>query len=577
MAKNSIYTRFRILITLAVFIIISCANFKAYFNTYYNAEAYFEKAEKIRLQTRGDKLPQTAVKNYDLVIKKSRAVLDEYPDFKLKKSALSLISQSHFHRGELRAANGTLGEMKNEFGNDVFVEVEFWTSLIKWKQGKPQPAINGLNELLNHSLQEDMEAKVYLAIAEILLEQDMQTEAMDNLEKAAENIRDPNEKGQIYYRIAELSFNDKDYDRALSGYNQVIKNSQSKKQIQEGHLKTVQIYRLNGDLDLATNSIKNMLLDESYKSIFPSLELELVKLFEQQNLTTQARNRLETIIQEYPKTIVSAEAFYILGNYSIFSDWNLEEALKQFGSVGKENNKSPYVEPAKLKIKEIGAYQKSKLDFEPWFVKITELDTIPNFKLPVNEQDEIAKILYNITELEAFHFSRSDTALIYLDLLIQYAEQSQLLPKALYAKSMILEEKADSSISIALRNRIISEFPKTDYALAIIMKDDFYKPMVSTSDQKLLNAEDKWLNDPALAIDGYREILVGDTVSESSAKAAYFLAFQYDYTFIQADSAIKYYDWILKYHGNSEQAKPSQSRITILNAILSDTSTTNEN
>jgi hypothetical protein len=142
---------------------------------------------------------------------------------------------------------------------------------------------------------------------------------------------------------------------------------------------------------------------------------------------------------------------------------------------------------------------------------------------------------------------------------------------------MILEEKADSSISIALRNRIISEFPKTDYALAIIMKDDFYKPMVSTSDQKLLNAEDKWLNDPALAIDGYREILVGDTVSESSAKAAYFLAFQYDYTFIQADSAIKYYDWILKYHGNSEQAKPSQSRITILNAILSDTSTTNEN
>jgi tetratricopeptide (TPR) repeat protein len=422
-----------------------------------------------------------------------------------------------------------------------------------------------------------MEAKVYLAIAEILLEQDMQTEAMDNLEKAAENIRDPNEKGQIYYRIAELSFNDKDYDRALSGYNQVIKNSQSKKQIQEGHLKTVQIYRLNGDLDLATNSIKNMLLDESYKSIFPSLELELVKLFEQQNLTTQARNRLETIIQEYPKTIVSAEAFYILGNYSIFSDWNLEEALKQFGSVGKENNKSPYVEPAKLKIKEIGAYQKSKLDFEPWFVKITELDTIPNFKLPVNEQDEIAKILYNITELEAFHFSRSDTALIYLDLLIQYAEQSQLLPKALYAKSMILEEKADSSISIALRNRIISEFPKTDYALAIIMKDDFYKPMVSTSDQKLLNAEDKWLNDPALAIDGYREILVGDTVSESSAKAAYFLAFQYDYTFIQADSAIKYYDWILKYHGNSEQAKPSQSRITILNAILSDTSTTNEN
>ena len=575
MTKNFIYTWTRTIIALSGLIIISCANFKAYFNTFYNAEEYFEKAEKIRLQNRGDNIPVTAIKNYEEVIEKSRDVIGEYPNFKFKKSALLLIVQSHFYRGEFRAANSTLGELKSEFGDDVFVEVEFWTSLIKWKQNKPQPAINGLNTLLVHGLKKDMEAKVHLAIAEILLEQNMRLNAMDNLEKAAENIRDPNEKGQIYYRIAELSFNEKEYDRALSAYKQVIKNSQTKKQIQEGHLKTVQIYRLNGDLDLATNSIKNLLLDDSYKSIFSNLELELVKLFEQQNLTTKARNRLKTIVQDYPKTIASAEAMYILGNYAIFTDWNLEEALKRFGSVGKENGKSPYAEPAKLKIKEIGIYQKSKLDFKPWSLKIANSDTISEFTFTHEEQNQLAKVLYGIAELEAFHFLRSDSALIYLDLLIQYSGQSQLLPKALYAKSMILKENGDSIISLVLKDRIILEFPKTDYALALIMKDEFYKPIISTSDQKLVKAENKWFEDPTLAINAYREILAEDSVSAASAKAAYFLAFQYDYNFVQIDSALKYYDWILNYHSNSEQAIPSKSRLIFLNMINSDTSKTN--
>ena len=44
---------------------------KGYFNTFYNAEQYFNKAEKIRLQNRGDKLPKTAFDQYDKVIEKS--------------------------------------------------------------------------------------------------------------------------------------------------------------------------------------------------------------------------------------------------------------------------------------------------------------------------------------------------------------------------------------------------------------------------------------------------------------------------------------------------------------------------
>ena len=576
MPKNHIYILARKWIPVAGLIFITCANFKAYFNTFYNAEEFFEKAEKIRLQNRGEKIPQSAINDYEKVIEKSRLVLDEYPEFKLRKKAFILIVQSHFYRGELRETVGALGEMKDEFGDKVYIEVEFWTSLVKWKQNKPQPAINGLNELINYGLNVDMEAKAYLTIAEIFLEQKMHTEAMDNLEKSAERIQDQNEKGQIYYRIAELSFDAKSYDRALSAYQEVIKNSQSKKQIQEGNLTTVQIYRLKGNLDLAASSIKNMLLDENYKSIYADLELELAKLYDQQNMISESRNRLESIVQDYPKTTVSAEAYYMLGNYSIEQDWDMEDALKQYSSVVKENKQSLYARPAQVRIKEINTYQQSKLDLESWSLRIAESDTIADFYFTEDEQKDLAQILYSIIELEAFHFDRSDTGLVYLDLLIQYAYQSKIFPKALYAKSVILEDKGELSLSKLLKQRIVNEFPKTDFALAIINTDKSYKIMTSTSDEKLLTAERKWNDNPALAMDGYREIVIEDTVSESSVKAAYFLAYQYDHYFVQPDSALKYYEWILKHHSDSYQAEPSGKRAAFLNSVYVDTSEIND-
>jgi len=528
------------------------------------------------LDNRGDILPQSSINDYKKVIDKSQMIIDTYPEFKWRKKALLFIIQSHYHLGELQQAYSTLDDMENEFGDLVHIEVAYWTSLIKWKQGKPQPAINGLNDVIQYGLNSDMKAKVYLSIAEIYFEQEMKLQSMDYLEKGAEIIQIPNEKGQIYYRIASLSFEDKDYNRAISAYKQVIKNSQSKKQIQEGHLKTVQIYRLKGDFDLAGNTIKNMLLNEDYKSIFPSLELELAKLYQQQNMLPESINRLESIIQDYPKTEASAEAFYLLGNYSISQDWNLDAALKHFKSVERENRKSLYRQPAQIRIKEIAFYTESKLDFIPWESRIGASDTIADFHFSVTEQIELSKILYSLNELESFHFNRSDSGLVYLDLLIQFADQSKLFPKALYAKSILLDAQGDSVSTAKIKLRIINEFPKTDYALAIINADDTYKPLTTTSDKQLVSAEKAWITDPALALDSYREIISEDTVSESSVRAAYFLAYQYDYNLIQPDSAMKYYDWILKHHGESDQALPSEKRFVFLNKILADTTGSND-
>ena len=438
MLKNYNYRPTSIFIFFCLFASFSCTSMKGYFNAFYNAEQYFNKAEKIRLQNRGDKLPKTAFDHYDKVIEKSLNVLQAYPEFRFRKKAQLLIAQSHYHRDEYDNALNILMEMRQEFGDEVDLEYNFWSAMIKWKEGKVQAAINLLLSLDNEKINNNEKAKIYMAIAEIYFGEKMESESMDYLEKAAEKIKDPIEKGQIYYRIADLSFENKVYDRALSSYQQVIKNSQSKKQVQEAHLRSVQIYRLQGELDRATDSIKNMLLDDTYKLIFGSLELELVKLYEQQKMYSEVKNRLESISQDYPRSKSSAEAYFMLGNFSINQEWDLETALKYFGMVPKEFNKSLLIKPALLRVKEINSYNKLIEQYDLYAKKITEVDSSGLPIVTNKDLNDYSTIIYGLAELESFHFSRIDSGLVYLNQLIELTPNSPLYPKALYAKALIL-------------------------------------------------------------------------------------------------------------------------------------------
>ena len=572
MLNNYNYRPTYVFIYFCLFVSFSCTGLKGYFNTFYNAEQYFDKAEKIRIQNRGDKIPKTAFDHYEKVIEKSEYVINTYPEFKFRKKAQLLIAQSHFYRSEYDEASSVLLNMSEEFGDQVTLEYSFWSAMIKWREGKVQAAINLLSSLNNAKINNNEKAKIYMAIAEIYFDEKMESESMDYLEKAAKIIKDPVEKGQIYYRIADLSFENKVYDRALASYQQVIKNSQSKKQVQEANLRSVQIYRLNDDLDKATNSIKGMLLDDVFKPIFGSLELELVKLYDQQEMFTEAKNRLESILQDYPKTKTSAEAYYMLGNYAISQEWDLLEASKHFGMVSKEFSKSMLVKPALLRVKEINSYDNLILQYDSYIERLSVVDTLGMPSLTIKDKNDFATVIYGLAELESFHFSRIDSGILYLNQLIELTPNSPLYPKALYAKAIILDEQGDYIESKALKTQIVTNYSQTDFALALINADSTFSKGESSSDLKLIQAENNWGKDPIIAMDNYREIVNSDTVSETSARAAYFLAYQYDRLWVKPDSALKYYGWIMKYHSSSDQALPSSKRITFLNQVLSDTS-----
>lgn len=567
----------KLIITMTAFLLLSSC---AYFNTFYNAQYYFKLAEKQRLEKAGESIPPSAIDAYGKVIDKSQYVLDKYPDSKYCPEALFLIGKARFHRKEYRIAENTFKQYTEKYDNRE-LEAEYWQALCKWKLGKPQPALDDLNSILDKTDDKNLLSKIYLSIAEIQLEGNNPESALEQLELAASANRDRDERGQIYYRLADLAYNAEDFERSLKAYKQVIKNTTSKKRKEEANLMIVRIHRQLGNWDKVQNTIKNMLLDDVFKTIHGDLELELVKLYQMDGRLDEAITRLESIKEDYKNTKISAEANYIHGEIELYDRWNLDDAAKYFGQVTREYRQSPFIQSANLRKKEITEYQESVAEIsrlDEFIIQMyAELDTIKIDSIRNIVQSEIppakkslTENIYNLGELEAFHFKRSDSSMVHFQRIIDEFTDSEIYPKALFVMYYLNNQKGDETKAQIYSERILAELPVSEYADFLRKSMDL--PDDPNSIQALLRqAELEWLINPENALIYYKNILQKDSISETSARAALFLAYHYDYTFFNQDSALKYYTWLQDYHVNSEQANASRDRYEFLINLSVDT------
>ena len=556
-----------------LFVFSSCA----YFNTFYNARQYFEQAEKQRLEKAGESIPPGAIDAYGKVIDKSQYVIDKYPDSKLVKEALLLIGMSRFHRKEYRIAETVFKQYVETYADDID-QAEYWLALCKWKLGKPQPALDVLQSMLETATDKNFISSIYLSKAEINLDIDNSKLALEYLVLAAETNKDRDERGQIYYRIAELAYNAEDYEQALSANTEVVKNSTSKKRKEEANLQIVRIHRLLGNWDTVKDLIKSMLLDETFKTIHGDLDLELVKLYQMDGLMEEAITRIESIKEDYKNSKTSAEAYYIHGEIALYDYWNLDDAKKYFEWVTREYRQSIYTSTANLRAKEITKYQESLEEIttldDQILLTIAVLDSLIDDSLKSvrekevnNSRISIASHLYNLGELEAFHFKRQDSSMTHFQRIVDEFPETDYYPKSLFTLYYINFSTGDTITAEIYSKRILDELPSSEYA--DFLRKALNLPVDQGSVQAMLRqGELEWLINPTNALTHYRNIILTDSQSETAARAAYFLAYNYDYTFYEPDSALKYYSWLHENHENSEQALASKLRFEILQQIL---------
>ncbi len=517
----------------------------AYFNTFYNAEEHYSNAEKLRIQSLGSSLPAKAIQEYGKAIEKSDKVLSDYSDSDYVKDAMLLKGKSHFFRREYDSAKEVFIQLQDSEEQFFVDETRYWLALCKWKDLKPQPAINDLKNLLSDTNSVDLKSRIYLVLGEIYLANEDSDNAFHFLNMGAETSKDRLTREQIYFQIAELSYDKKIYEQALDSYKKVLNNSVSINRIRESNLKIIQTYRLLGQIEQSKSRIEKLLLNDDFSSIKADLRLELIKIELNQGNVAFAIESLDIIAQDYVNTKIAIEAYYILSTLYLESP-NLDFEKSNFfmNEAMKQNANSSH----KVLIS-------NKRDAVANLVKLDQL---------LKEDDAVDKsdTFYRLGEILAFDLGNLNDSINYFENIVNNFEESSVFPSATFALYSIYNTQNNSRAS-KYKDTILSMYPDSDFAKFIIKDQNLntsHKPS-----EMLLEAESLWSKNSDESLKIYRSILNIDSSTESSNIAAYFLGYYYDYELSDSDSAIVYYQWLASNHPNSKQGELAQKRLENLN------------
>lgn len=584
---------FFVLFPLAFLLVNGCA----YFNTFYNAQVYYEEAEKLRLQKEGKSVPISAIDKYGKTIQKCQKVLKDYPESRYRIDAILLMSKSWFYRQDYDLALDNLKIVVDEGTDTQSEEANYWQAICKWKKGNSQTGINELTILLEESTSKDIQSKCHLSLAEISNELKNYETALSHLEAGARLSKDRAQKGVIYGRLAEMAFNKERFDLAQEAYENVIANSLSKEKIELAHLQILKILRVREQYRSATRKIKGMLTDDKFNGIAGNLELELVQLYKVQGNVTEIETRLESIVSDYQRTLVSAEAYYLLGQVYISEKWDLKKSKEYFDQVSKESSKSLFSPMAKTRSKAIDIYLGTEKDLEQHLaivdidtailVNTSELDSTINENIDEKDSTVLAELVepdlinksvsimvphrsipelyYQLADLEAFNFNRIPQGIELLNKIISEYPDSPFHPKSIFTLAFMYESMGDSLSAENTRNSLLDAYPNSEYSSYISSG-----VLVELKEQEKIYAEAELQISlhPEKAITLFKEVIQLDEKDEMAISAAYTIGYHYDNS-TQLDSALKYYNWIIDHHPNSIQFSPANERIQTLQFVLS--------
>src|SRR6056300_3350 len=517
----------------------------AYFNTFYNAEEHFETAERIRIENLGNQIPSRAIQEYAKAIEKSDKVLLEFSDSRYVTEAKLLKGKAHFFRREYDSAVTIFNQLKEE--DDIFYQQQskYWLALCKWKDLRPQPAINDLNELIKEIDDKNFLSIIYLSLGEIYLGIDDSLNAYENFNNGAKISSNRNLREQVYYQIAEISFKQNDYSKALESYNKVLSNTISIARIQDSNLKIVQIYRLTGDLERSASKIQELIINEDFNSIKSDLDLELTKIELSRGKINFAIENLDRIGQDYPNTKTAIEAYYLLSDIYLTSPNIDYEKTKFFmNEAMKQNSNSSF---KSLIIK--------KRDDVEMLIKLDS-------SLGEIDQSKKAENLFITGQILAFNLASYKESKEYFENIINNHSKSNYFQQSVFAL-YVINTKIMNDDSELYKNKILEEFPNSDFAKYIINNDNLD---INHSPSELLRkAEDLRQKDVIGSIALYKKVLSEDKLTQSSKIAAYYLGMYYDYEIAEIDSAKLYYQFVARQHPNSEQAKKALKRLEAIN------------
>ncbi len=336
----------------------------AYFNTFYNAQQYFNQAQEATRENQTSQVSGEELRLYSKAIEKSKKVLQFYSDSKYADDAEFIIARSYFFRQDYGLAQRYFQELVEKFPNSPYRrEIPLWLARCIFKQGDNALAKHEVRRFLKKEKRRKKRADGWLLLGKIAVAEDSLDLARTYLERVVEEAPDDATRAEAQFQIGELYRSAGNYRAALQAYTRVFKLHPLKSLKTRAIIAQSRMLKKLNMADKAILKIQTMLADEAFKDIKGALEVELGKIYLEQDRLDEALSRLTEVTASYKNQPFAAEASFYLGELYLKKLKDYKKALKAYQAVNTYYRKSPLVKKANERIDDIKRYKKIQLEY----------------------------------------------------------------------------------------------------------------------------------------------------------------------------------------------------------------------
>lgn len=414
---------------LAIVVLLSTIVTCAYFNTFYNAQNYFNQG----LKTVTSDTMKSDVEPFDKAIEKCASVIVKYPESRYVDDALFMMGVSYYFKGDYERALEKLEFLTINFpGSKLYDDAMYYTGLAYYKTRKLSKAIIALKEATRFKPFRKR-ASVMLCYAYYL---DGNYRDLTNTAKSLMKMKlTRKEKLMILNILAEAEYVLKEYDSALKTLNEIEKLEQAPAEKKNIKLKIANIYLENGEVERCRNYLEDE-SDPEFRMLLADLYIRMEDIGAAKQIY---REIIETQTSEY-----GTKAYFELARIAEKED-SLELAIAYYDSL------IPRAQG------EILSRAKARSEILKKIIEFT------------NETEEPDRAQFSLGELYFIEVKDIPKAIEhYKNVYINYPD-SKYAPKALYANfwitKMIIK---DDSLAQVLAKEIMKRYAETEYAKGAI-------------------------------------------------------------------------------------------------------------
>jgi TolA-binding protein len=313
----------------------------AYFNTYYNAEKAFEKAER----TLANSGAKSARANYDDCLKISSKLLQFYPESRWVDDTILLVGICYVRMEQQRRALRKFDELEGSFPDSPLLpRTRIWRARAHLELENESACLDELSRLDLDALSRAERVEALRVQADLFRAAGNQERLVETLDRLEATARKNLDKAAIHLDLAAVHEGEGHWEEALRHYNAVRRNRPLRGPLLASWLGTLDNQLRLGRLDAVERRLAKLEKDERFYEERHALHVRQGWLRERRGDLPEARARWAKVLKEFPRTASSAAASHSLGRAFLFQDGQLDSARVYFKRTAGEKNDSPWAD-----------------------------------------------------------------------------------------------------------------------------------------------------------------------------------------------------------------------------------------